>query len=123
MITSRSVGTVLIIAATLMLTGCFGDTTPPDQEQEPATIVKTIEELQGAEVELAPDETLGIDTQGQDPVVYDAMILDGSIASYSPSREGSEIRITAVAPGTTEVLLGDPDGTVDEVSFTLIVTD
>lgn len=121
MIKSRAVGAALIVVATLMLSGCFAESTPPDQR--PATTVKTIGELQGAEVELAEGETLGIDTQGQDPAVYDAMILDGSVATYQPSRDGSQIRIEGVAPGTTDVLLGDPDGTVDEISFTLTVTD
>ena len=50
-------------------------------------------------------------------------ILDSSIAEYQPSREGSQIRIKAVASGKTDVLLGDPDGTVDDVSFTLSVTE
>lgn len=126
---SRALGTALAIAATLMISGCFGGTAPSDQEsasppeQEPATVVKTIEELQGEEVQLAPGETLGVDTQEQDSVLYDAVILDGSIGAYEPSRDGSQIRIEAVAPGTTDVLLGDPDGSVDEVSFILTVTE
>lgn len=117
---SRAVGTALAIAATLMISGCFGGTAPP--EQEPASIVKTIDELQGEDVQLAPGETLGVDTQGKESVLYDALILDGSIAAYGPSRDGSQIRITALAAGTTDVLLGDPDGSVDDVSFTLTVT-
>lgn len=120
MIKSRAVGAALIVAAALMLSGCFAESTPPEQ---PPTTVKTIGELQGAEIQLAAGETLGIDTQGQDPAVYDAMILDGSVAAYQPSRDGSQIRIEGVAHGTTDVLLGDPDGTVEEVSFTLTVTD
>lgn len=118
---SRAVGAALAIAATLMVSGCFGGTTPP--EQEPASVVKTIDELQGEEVQLAPGDTLGVDTQGHDAALYDAMILDGSVAAYEPSRDGTQIRIEAVASGTTDVLLGDPDGSVDEVSFTLTVTE
>ena len=122
MIKSRvAVGTALGIAALLMLSGCFGGT--PAAEQEPATTVMTLEELQGAEVELAVGETIGVDTQGNDAVLYNAMILDGSIASYGPSRDGTQIRIEGIAPGTTDVLLGDPDGTVEDVSFTLTVTE
>lgn len=110
----------LALTATLMLTGCFADST---SKQEPATVVKTISDLQGKDVQLKKDETLGIDTQGDDAALYDAMILDASIASYQPSRDGSQIRIKAVGPGTTDVLLGDPDDTVDSVSFTLTVGD
>ncbi|BDZ39261.1 pilus assembly protein N-terminal domain-containing protein [Microbacterium suwonense] len=117
---SWTAGAVLGIAAILTLSGCFGTGTEP--KQEPATIVKTIDELQGAKVQLAPGESLGVDTAEQDAVPYAAMILDGSIASYEPSRDGSQIRIIAVAPGTTDVLLGDPDQRVDDVSFTLTVT-
>lgn len=120
MFKSRAVGTALAISLALMLTGCFADSS---SEQEPATIVKTLDELQGAKVQLQEGETLGIDVQGGDAVLYDAMILDGSVAEYHPSRDGSEIRIKAVAPGTTDVLLGDPDGTVPEVSFSLSVKD
>ncbi|WP_404473151.1 hypothetical protein [Microbacterium aerolatum] len=116
---SRVAGTALAIAATLMLTGCFGDTAP--DEQEPASIVMTIDELQGSEVQLSVGETLGVDTLGQDSSVYDAMILDASVAAYEPSRDGSQIRIEAVAAGTTDVLLADPDESVDEISFTLTV--
>lgn len=119
MIQSRVVGTALAIAVTLMISGCFADTAPA--KQEPASVVKTVEELQGANIQLAPGETLGVDTQGNDSVLYDAMILDGSIASYEPSREGSQIRVKAISAGTTDVLLGDPDGSVDDVSFTLTV--
>ncbi len=110
----------MIAAASLVLSGCFGDATPAPQES--ASTVKTIDELQDSEVQLAVGETLGVDTLGQDSSVYDAMILDGSIAAYQPSRDGTQIRIEAVAAGTTDVLLGDPDESVDEVSFTLTVT-
>lgn len=120
MFKSRAVGTALVVVATLMLSGCFASATP---DQEPATVVKTVSELQGSEVTLTPGETLGVDTGGASPVLYDAMILDSSIAEYQPSREGSQIRIKAVASGKTDVLLGDPDGTVDDVSFTLSVTE
>lgn len=110
-----------MITAALALSGCFGAEVPP--EQEPASVVKTIDALQGEEVTLAVGESLGVDTQGEDAGVYDAMILDGSIAAYEPARAGSQIRITALATGTTDVLLGDPDESVDEVSFTLTVTE
>jgi hypothetical protein len=120
MLKSRAVGTALAISLALLLTGCFGEASP---KQDQATIVKTVDELQGQEVELQKGETLGIDVQSRDAVLYDAMILDGSVAEYHPSRDGSQIRIEAVAPGTTDVLLGDPDGTVPEVSFTLSVED
>lgn len=108
------------MAVALTLTGCFAESAP---KEKPATVVKTIDELQGQKVELQKGETLGVDTQGEEAVLYDAMILDGSIAEYQPSREGTQIRIKAVAPGTTDVLLGDPDGSVPEVSFTFTVTD
>lgn len=122
MIKSRAVATALAIAATLMLAGCFADTKLPS-EQDPATTIKTISELQGTDVQLAPGETLGVDTEGADAVLYDAMILDGSIASYEPSKDGSQIRITAIAEGKSDVLLGDPDGSVDDISFTLTVAE
>lgn len=118
MFKSRAVGTALAITLAFTLTGCFAEAVP---EQKPATVVKTLNDLQGQKVKLQKGETLGVDTQGANPAIYDAMILDSSIASFKPSRDGSQIRIKAVAPGTTDVLLGDPDQTVSEVSFTLTV--
>jgi len=110
----------LVLTATLMLAGCFADSSP---QQEPATVVKTITELQGKTVQLKKGETLGVDTEGEQAQLYDAMILDATIASYQPSAEGSQIRITAEGPGTTDVMLGDQDETVDSVSFTLTVSE
>lgn len=118
MFKSRAVGTALAIALAFTLTGCFAEAAP---EQTRATVVKTIDELQGQKIKLQKGESLGVDTQGEEAVIYDAMILDSSIASYEPSRDGSQIRIKAVAPGTTDVLLGDPDQTVPDLSFTLTV--
>lgn len=121
MITSRVAGKLLAIAAaSLVLAGCFGDQTPAPQET--ASTVMTLDELQGSDVELVVGETLEIDTQEEDASVYDAMILDSSIAAYQPARDGSQPRIEAVAVGTTDVLLGDPEESADEVSFTLVVT-
>lgn len=121
-----------VLAGAVALAGCVA--TPGSQALEsdgppaptPTVTPKVIVEtngLQGDEITIAVGEAMAIDAEGN-PDAYRALVIDASIAEfYAGTRDGLQPTIVGVAPGETQVVIGDPSGESDDISFNLVVTE
>ena len=115
-------------ALALSLGGCSQQTPATPVTSPPAVIgpvVMSVEDLQGATVELAVGQSLDI-TTGDLPVdSYSGDVEDTSVAEFVEGRDDGSATfnpgVTAVAEGTTGVTLSNEDGGIEDVVFTVTV--
>ena len=111
----------IALGAVLLLTGCTGDSAP----QPSPTQTIQIDEVASEEVTIAVGEELSIDA-GDHPEVYRAIVIDASVAEFVPGTAGSDATnpsLLGVASGESDIVLSDPAGELEDISFTLTVTD
>ena len=127
MITTRTkaglAGIALLAAATLA--GCAsgpigGDTLPP--------VMKGVNELQGATVELPMNQVLSIDTESLATDSYTAEIADPSIVEFTQGTQGASSSdlttnpgFTPLKEGSTEVTMTNAQGGIQPLTFTINV--
>lgn len=113
-------GIVAVAAITLALSACA------QPAPVVAPVVMDVGELQGETVELAVGQVLDIDTGSLAVDSYSGEVEDESVAEFTAGREegGTTYNpgVTALAPGTTKVVLSNSDGGIQNVSFTVEVT-
>lgn len=113
-------GIVAVAAITLALSACA------QPAPVVAPVVMDVGELQGETVELAVGQVLDIDTGSLAVDSYSGEVEDESVAEFTAGREegGTTYNpgVTALAPGTTKVVLSNSDGGIQDVSFTVEVT-
>lgn len=107
-------------------------TTPTQSASTPSTpviapVTMDIDEVQGATVELVVGQVLNINTGDLAVDSYSGEVDDPAIAEFVPGRvDGSATfnpGITALAPGSTGVVLSNTDGGIEDVTFSVSVTE
>lgn len=118
-------GVVAALALALALTGCA----PPVPAESPssviAPVVLSVDELQGATVNLVVGQVLDIDT-GDLPVdSYRGEVSDTAVLDFVEGRDDGSATynpgVTALAPGTAEVMMTNVEGGIEELIFTVDV--
>lgn len=116
----RALVVVLAVTAMMGLTGCA----PPSPVIAP--VVMDVGDLQGETVQLAVGQVLDIDTGDLAVDSYQGVVEDPSVAQFSPGREegGATFNpgVTGLADGTTEVVLSNSNGGIQDVTFTVEVS-
>jgi hypothetical protein len=119
--------TTVSVAAALVLTGCAaasggtGTTTGPVI----APVVKNVNDLQGATVDLVVGQALDIDTGDLAVDSYTAKIDDPSVVDFVQGRKEASATfnpgLTALAAGSTTVVLTNAQGGIQPLTFTVDV--
>ncbi|MDZ8172553.1 hypothetical protein [Microbacterium xanthum] len=109
-----------VVGATIAFSGC-------SSSDGPAITPVTMEvgDLQGASVDLIVGQVLNINTGDLAVDSYSGEIADTSVAEFTPGREedGATFNpgVTALAVGSTDVVLSNDDGGIEDVTFTVTV--
>jgi hypothetical protein len=92
-----------------------------------APVTRDAGSLQGATVELEIGQVLNINTGDLAVDSYSGEVEDPSVAEFVPGREegGATFNpgVEALAEGTTAVVLSNSDGGIEDVTFTVDVTE
>lgn len=109
-----------LVVATLGLAGCAQDAGPV---VEP--VVMRVGDLEGQTVELVVGQVLDIDTGSLAVDSYRGVVADPEVAEFVPGHEdGGTLYnpgVEALAEGTTQVVLSNTDGGIQDVTFTVEV--
>jgi hypothetical protein len=121
---ARSLVVVITAGSLAALAGCAaGGGTQPVV----APVVRDVGDLQGETVELAVGQVLDIDTGDLAVDSYSGVVDDPSVAKFVKGREedGATFNpgVEALAAGTTKVVLSNEDGGIQDVTFTVEVSE
>lgn len=128
--TMRVCVAAVALIALVGLAGCAAASAPaveddglvfPTPTVTPEFTVET-GDLEGEEYTIAVGEAMSIAVDG-DPDVYRAIMIDAGIAEFYAGNGDLQPTIVGVAPGTTDVVIGDPSGEGEDIAFTVVVTD
>ena len=102
--------------------------TPSASSTVPVTPPKTenVSDLQGASVELVVGQILNIDTGDLPTDSYVGKIADRTVGEFVKGSAGSPVTnpgIKALAAGTTEVVLSNDQGGIQDVTFSVTVKE
>ena len=122
---SALAGGIAIAASALVLTGCAGGSAPVGGDTLPP-VTKTATELQGATVEINSKQPLNIDTGdlAVDSYTLVSATPEGIVEFVQGRNDGSATfnpGFTAVKEGSTEVVLKNAQGGIQDLSFTIEV--
>lgn len=111
-----------IAAASIALSGCAQPTTPAI-----APVTMEAGDLQGETVELVVGQVLNIKTGDLAVDSYSGDVADPAVAEFVPGRTDDSAvfnpGVTALSVGTTEVVLSNSDGGIQDVTFTVEVSE
>ena len=111
-----------VFAVSIALSGC-------SQSNEPVIAPVTMDagELQGQTVELIVDQVLNINTGDLAVESYSGEVADTAVAEfvagYTDGSATFKPGVKALSVGTTEVVLSNSDGGIQDVTFTVEVTE
>lgn len=109
-----------IFAVSIALSGC-------SQSNVIAPVTMDAGELQGETVELIVGQVLNINTGDLATDSYSGEVADPAVAEFVPGgTDGSATfnpGVTALSVGSTEVVLSNSDGGIQDVTFTVEVTE
>ena len=92
-----------------------------------APVSEDVGDLQGATVDLVVGQVLNINTGDLAVDSYSGEVEDGSIAEFTAGREDGSATfnpgVTALAEGSTTVVLTNDDGGIQPVTFTVEVAE
>lgn len=116
------------VALVLSLAGCGGQAAEePVGKDVIAPITMSVNDLQGATVELVTGQVLNIDTDSLAVDSYSGEVADPAVAEFVAGRSdgGAEFNpgITALAPGSTEVTMTNEQDGIQPLSFTVEVSE
>lgn len=119
----RPVAAVLVIAAAAIpVTACVAPSTPVI-----APVTQDVGSLEGTTVELVVDQMLNIDTGDLAVDSYSGTVSDPAIAEFVAGREDGSATfnpgVKALTVGETEVVLSNSAGGIQDVTFTVHVTE
>lgn len=129
-----AVGAAALLAVTL--SACGGSSAQNNSDassgtQEPiggdviAPVTKSVNELQGAEVELVVGQVLNIATDSLAVDSYTGEVVDTRVAQFSAGRVDGSAEynpgVTALAEGTTKVTMTNDQGGIQPLEFTVKV--
>ena len=90
-----------------------------------APITMGVNELQGAEVELVVGQVLNIDTESLAVDSYEGEVADPAVAEFNSGRIDASAEfnpgVTALAEGTTRVVMVNEQGGIQPLEFTVTV--
>lgn len=90
-----------------------------------APVTMGVNELQGAEVELVVGQVLNIDTESLAVDSYEGEVADPAIAEFTNGRIDASAEfnpgVTALAEGTTQVVMVNEQGGIQALEFTVTV--
>jgi hypothetical protein len=121
---ARPLTAALLISALAAVAGCSasGGTGPVV-----APVVRDVGDLQGETVQLDVGQVLDIDTGDLAVDSYSGVVDDPSVAKFVKGREegGATYNpgVEALAPGSTKVVLSNDDGGIEDVTFTVEVSE
>ena len=124
MILARPLAAALLVTCVVAAAGCSatGGTEPVI-----APVVRDVGDLQGETVELQVGQVLDIDTGDLAVDSYSAVVESPSVATFVQGREDGGTTynpgVEALAEGTTEVVLSNEDDGIQDVTFTVEVSD
>lgn len=118
---SKLAAAVAVLALTVGLSACAQPITPVI-----APITENASDLQGATVELIVGQALNINTGDLAVDSYSGAVEDTTVAEFVAGRtDGSATfnpGVTALAEGTTTVVLSNADGGIQDVTFVVQVS-
>lgn len=113
----------LVFAAAVGLTACA----PASDGPVIAPVTMDVNDLQGATVDLVVGQVLNINTGDLAVESYSGTVADPSVAEFVPGRDDGSATfnpgVEALAVGSTEVVLSNSDGGIQDVTFTVDVTE
>ena len=117
---ARPVVTLVLVAFLAALAGCSSS------QPVIAPVTRDVGDLQGETVELEVGQVLNIDTGDLAVDSYSGDVADPSVATFTAGREegGATYNpgVEGRAEGTTEVVLSNEDGGIQDVTFTVEVS-
>ena len=115
------VACLVLVASLAALNGCASS------QPVIAPVTRDAGDLQGETVELEVGQVLDIDTGDLAVDSYSGVVSDPSVASFTAGREegGTTYNpgVEGLAEGTTQVVLSNDDGGIQDVTFTVEVSD
>lgn len=115
----RMFAVALVASASLALAACA-----PGNVIAPVTM--SVNELQGADVELKVGQVLNINTDSLAVDSYEAEVSNPSVAEFTQGREDGSATFnpgfTAKSEGTTDVTMTNEQGGIQPLEFTITVT-
>lgn len=119
---SRIAAATVVIAAAFALGACSssdGDVIAPVTEE--------VGDLQGRTIDLVVDQVLNINTGDLAVDSYDGTVADPAVAEFVAGGEEGDATfnpgVKALAVGETDVVLSNTDGGIQDVTFTVRVTE
>ncbi len=128
----------IVVAAVIGLSGCVqAEPTPepatstaqpasPTNEPVIPPVVEDVGDLQGATVDLVVGQVLSINTGDLAVDSYSGEIEDPTVAEFTKGHDDGSAQfnpgVTALAEGTTQVVLSNEQGGIQDVTFTVNVT-
>lgn len=129
-----AVGAAALLAVTL--SACGGSSAQNDSSPSPATeapiggdviapVTTSVNELQGAEVELVVGQVLNIMTDSLAVDSYTGQVVNARVAEFTAGRVDGSAEfnpgVTALAVGTTKVTMTNDQGGIQPLEFTVKV--
>lgn len=117
------IAAVCMVAAAFALTACAA----PSGGPVIAPVTESANDLQGTTVDLVVGQVLNIDTGDLAVDSYSGEVADTAVAEFVAGYEqdGTTFNpgVKALAVGTTEVVLSNSDGGIEDVTFTVEVSE
>ncbi len=118
---SKLIGAAAVIAVTVGLSACAQSTPTPVI----APVTMDVGDLEGETVDLIVGQVLNINTGDLAVDSYSGEVEDSAVAEFVKGREegGATYNpgVKALAEGSTEVVLSNSDGGIEDVTFTVTV--
>lgn len=108
------------------LAGCASDDSGSEETPVLPPVIKTVNELQGATVEVPIDTVLVVNTESLATDSYTATIDDPAIVEFVQGTTGGSAEtypgFTPLEEGETTVTLTNENGGIEPLEFTIVVT-
>lgn len=121
---SKLLGAAVVVAVAVGLSGCAQES---GGEPVIAPVTMDVNDLQGATVDLVVGQVLNINTGDLAVDSYSGKVEDTSVAKFVEGRDDGSATfnpgVEALAVGSTEVVMSNDQGGIQDVTFTVDVTD
>lgn len=119
---SRIVAATVVVAAAFALAACSSSDGPVI-----TPVTEEVGDLQGRTIDLVVDQVLNINTGDLAVDSYEGTVADSSVAEFVAGGEEGDATfnpgVKALAVGETDVVLSNTDGGIQDVTFTVRVTE
>ena len=115
---------LVIVGATVAFSGCSSSSSDGPVI---APVTMDAGDLQGTTVDLVVGQVLNIDTGDLLVDSYSGEVADTSVAEFTAGRVEDSATfnpgVTALAAGSTQVVMSNVDGGIEDLTFTVVVSD